>query len=63
MRYFSCYFQDDFLLPNEEARRLFHAYNNVWDLKIDDNQLQRVVDSCTRNGHTVIDDALKTLAS
>jgi Ca2+-binding EF-hand superfamily protein len=51
-----------FVLPREEARRLFRAYNHIWDLKIDENKLQRVLDSCARNGNTAIDEALKLLA-
>lgn len=55
-------FVEEFVLPREEARRLFRAYNHVWDLKIDDNRAQRVFEACTRNGHVVVDDALKQLA-
>ncbi|CAF0832311.1 unnamed protein product [Rotaria sp. Silwood1] len=54
--------EHDFLLPREEARRLFRAYNQIWDLKIEDNKLQRVLDACARGGNTAIDDALKLLA-
>ena len=50
------------MLPREEARRLFRAYNHVWDLKIDEDRLQRVLDACGRNGNTGIDDALKLFA-
>jgi len=56
------FFVEDFVLPREEARRLFRAYNHVWDLKIDDDRLQRVLDACVRNGNTGIDDALKLFA-
>ncbi len=55
-------FLEDFVLPREEARRLFRAYNHVWDLKIDEDKLQRVLDACGRNGNTGIDDALKLFA-
>jgi hypothetical protein len=55
-------FVEEFVLPREETRRLFRAYNHVWDLKIDENRAQRVFEGCTRNGHVVIDDALKQLA-
>ncbi|CAF2421699.1 unnamed protein product [Rotaria sp. Silwood2] len=54
--------EHDFLLPREEARRLFRAYNQVWDLKIEEDKLQRVLDACARSGNTSIDDALKLLA-
>ncbi|CAF0961782.1 unnamed protein product [Rotaria sordida] len=54
--------EHDFLLPREEARRLFRAYNQVWDLKIEEDKLQRVLDICGRGGNTAIDDALKLLA-
>ncbi len=58
-----CFFLvEDFVLPREEARRLFRAYNHVWDLKIDDDRLQRVLDACARNGNIEIDDALKLFA-
>jgi len=56
-------FSEEFVLPREEARRLFRAYIHVWDLKIDDNKVQRVFDACSRNGHVVISDALKQLAN
>lgn len=52
----------EFLLPREEARRLFRAYIQIWDLQIEENKLQRVLDACARNGNTAIDDALKLLA-
>ncbi|CAF3667299.1 unnamed protein product [Rotaria sordida] len=52
----------DFVLPKEEARRLFRAYNHIWDLKIDENAMQKVFEACSRNGHVVIDEALKQLA-
>jgi hypothetical protein len=62
--YFICFlFSEDFALPREEARRLFRAYNHVWDLKIHDNRIQQVFDGCTRNGHVMISDALKQLAN
>jgi hypothetical protein len=50
------------VLPREEARRLFRAYNHVWDLQIEEDKLQRVLDACARNANTGIDDALKLLA-
>ena len=53
---------EDFVLPREEARRLFRAYNHVWDLKIEEGKLLRVLDACARNGNTAVDDALKLLA-
>lgn len=53
---------EDFLLPREEARRLFRAYNQVWDLQIDENKIQRAFDMYSRNGHVVINDVLKELA-
>ncbi len=56
-------FSEDFVLPREEARRLFRAYNHVWDLKIDENKVQRAIEACSRNGHVVINDALKQLAN
>ncbi len=56
------FFLEDFVLPREEARRVFRAYNHVWDLKIDEDRLQRVLDACARNGNTSIDDALKLFA-
>lgn len=56
-------FAEDFVLPREEARRLFRAYNHIWDLKIDENRIQRTFDGCSRNGHIVINDALKQLAN
>jgi len=52
----------EFVLPREEARRLFRAYNHVWNLELQENQMQRVFDMCSRNGHVVVDDALKQLA-
>lgn len=57
------FFLEDFLLPREEARRLFRAYNHVWDLKIDENRVDKVFDACARNGRVVINDALKQLAN
>ena len=53
---------DEFVLPREEARRLFRAYNHVWDLAIDEDKLQRTLDACARNGNTSIDEALQLLA-
>lgn len=55
-------FSEDFVLPREEARRLFRAYNHVWDLRLDEDRLQRVFDFCARNGNIGIDDALKLFA-
>ncbi|CAF4853026.1 unnamed protein product [Rotaria sp. Silwood1] len=52
----------EFVLPREEARRLFRAYNHIWDLKIDEYTIQKVFEGCSRNGHVVIDEALKQLA-
>ncbi|CAM4819471.1 unnamed protein product [Rotaria magnacalcarata] len=52
----------DFVLPREEARRLFRAYNHIWDMKIDEGRMQKVFEGCSRNGHVVIDEALKQLA-
>jgi hypothetical protein len=52
---FSSFYLEDFVLPREETRRLFRAYNQVWDLKIDEDKLQRVLDACARNGNTSID--------
>ncbi|CAF3473955.1 unnamed protein product [Rotaria socialis] len=52
----------DFQLPRDEARRLFRAYNQVWDLKIDDDKIQIVLNACARGGNTAVDDALKLLA-
>ena len=49
-------------MPREEARRLFRAYNHVWNLELDESRMQRVFDACSRNGQVVIDDALKQLA-
>jgi len=60
--FFSSFYLEDFVLPREETRRLFRAYNQVWDLKIDEDKLQRVLDACARNGNTSIDDALKLFA-
>jgi len=57
------FFSEEFVLPREEARRLFRAYNHVWDLKLDENKLQKVFDGCSRNGHVLISDALKQLAN
>jgi hypothetical protein len=57
------FFSEEFLLPQEEARRLFRAYNHVWDLKINENRVQQVFDACSRNGRVVISDALKQLAN
>lgn len=57
-----CVFVEDFVLPREEARRLFRAYNQTWDLKIEEDRLQRVLDACARNGNTGVDDALKIFA-
>jgi hypothetical protein len=59
---FSFRFLEDFVLPREEARRHFRAYNQVWDLQISEDKLQRVLDSCARNANTAIDDALRLLA-
>jgi hypothetical protein len=56
------FLSEEFVLPREEARRLFRAYNHVWDLKIDENRVQQVFDACARNGRVVIDEALKQLA-
>ena len=53
---------EEFVLPREEARQLFRSYNHVWNLQIDEHQIQRVCDSCARNGLVRIDDALKQLA-
>lgn len=53
---------EDFVLPRDEARRLFRAYNQVLDLRIEEEKLQRVFDACARNGNTSIDEALKLLA-
>ena len=53
---------EQFVLPREEARRLFRAYNHIWDLKIDESRLQQVLEACSRNGHIVVDDVLKQLA-
>ena len=53
---------EDFLLPREEARRLFRAYNQVWDLQIDENKVQRAFDMYSRNGNVVINEVLKELA-
>jgi len=47
----------------EEARRLFRAYNHVWDLKIDEFKVQKVFENCSRNGRVLISDALKQLAN
>jgi hypothetical protein len=55
-------FVENFVLPREEARRLFRAYNHVWDLKMDEDKLQRVLDACARNGNTAVDEALKLFA-
>jgi hypothetical protein len=55
-------FSEDFVLPREEARRLFRANNQVWDLRITEDKLQRVLDACARNANVGIDDALKLLA-
>ncbi|UJR27822.1 hypothetical protein I4U23_009090 [Adineta vaga] len=54
--------EQDFVLPREEARRHFRAYNHVWDLKIEEDKLQRVLESCGRNANVGVDDALKLLA-
>ena len=56
------FFVEEFVLPREETRSWFRAYNHVWDLKIDENRADRIFDACSRNGHVVIDDALKQLA-
>lgn len=53
----------DFVLPMEEARRLFRAYNHVWDLKIDEFKVQKIFENCSRNGRVLISDALKQLAN
>ena len=53
---------EEFVLPREEARQLFRSYNHVWNLQIDEHQIQRACDSCARNGLVRIDDALKQLA-
>jgi hypothetical protein len=53
---------EEFTLPREEARRLIRAYSNVWDLQIDNNKIQSVFDSCSRNSHVLVDDVLKRLA-
>jgi hypothetical protein len=55
-------FVENFVLPREEARRLFRAYNHVWDLKMDEDKLQRVLDACARNGNIAVDEALKLFA-
>lgn len=55
-------FLEDFLLPREEARRLFRAYNQVWDLQIDENRMQRAFDAHSRNGFVIINETLKELA-
>ncbi|CAF5201103.1 unnamed protein product, partial [Rotaria magnacalcarata] len=52
----------DFQLPRDEACRLFRAYNQAWDLKIDDDRIQIVLNACARGGNTSVDDALKLLA-
>lgn len=56
------FFLEEFVLPREEARRLFRAYNHVWNLELEENRMQRAFDMCSRNGHVVVDDALKQLA-
>ncbi|CAF0956004.1 unnamed protein product [Adineta steineri] len=52
----------DYLLPREEARRLLQAYNQVWDLQINENKILRAFDAYSRNGYVVINEVLKELA-
>ena len=49
-------------MSREEARRLFRAYNQVWDLQLDENRVQRAFDTYSRNGYVVINEVLKELA-
>jgi hypothetical protein len=60
--FISSFFAEDYLMPREEARRLFRAYNQVWDLQIDENKVQRTFDMYSRNGLVVINEVLKELA-
>lgn len=55
-------FVEDFVLPREEARRHFRAYNHVWNLNIEEDKLQRVLEACGRNANVGVDDALRLLA-
>ena len=50
------------MLPREEARRHFRAYNQVWNLNIEEDKLQRVLEACGRNANVGVDDALRLLA-
>ncbi|CAF0823317.1 unnamed protein product [Adineta ricciae] len=54
--------EQDFVLPREEARRHFRAYNQVWNLNIEEDKLQRVLEACGRNANVGVDDALRLLA-
>ncbi|CAF0897666.1 unnamed protein product [Adineta steineri] len=54
--------EQEYVLPRQEALRHFRAYNHVYDLKIEEDKLQRVLDSCARNANISIDDSLKQFA-
>ena len=55
-------FQRILYYPAKKHDDFFVLNNHVWDLQIDEDRLQRVLDACGRNGNTGIDDALKLFA-